>query len=89
MNLVRRYAERGFSIGVPGLDRKRFNREFMAFNVTTEYGYKDLDCGDGDGGDGYPRFSEAIGLERLVFAESIQNVLDGTVGKCPAVSGKG
>ena len=60
-----KYAERGFAIQVPLLERPRLNREHMSFQYEDAFGYRSI------GSNGWKKLSEAVGLEKLVPNESL------------------
>jgi hypothetical protein len=68
-----KYAERGFAIQVPLLERPRLNREHMSFQYEDAFGYRSI------GSNGWKKLSEAVGLEKLVLNESLARTCNGMI----------
>jgi len=66
-----KYAERGFSIGVPLLERKLIPESHLEWTFSNAYGYDTIS------GDGWSRLSEAENLSRLVAVESLTRQTNG------------
>ena len=74
-NRALKYAERGFAIGIPRLDRRRLDPKYLAFNLVEDT------WGDGmtiDGSD-WQRLCESRGLEQLLAVEKVAQRFGGYI----------
>lgn len=69
-----KYVERGFAIGIPSLDKSKSDREHLAFELKP--GWNDYDELDGEG---WSKWGDSAGLERLLMAENLARLQNGII----------
>jgi hypothetical protein len=71
-----KYAERGFSIGVPSLESARLDRDHLSFQLEKSPWFDGYEISS----DGWKKWGESNGLERLLMAHNLARVKGGITG---------